>query len=228
MTYSQLTVIIPTLNEEKNISRLLKLITSMYSDAKVTVSDDASKDRTQAIVKEAASRNRNISLIDRAKEPEKGLTASVIDAAKKTRTKYLIVIDGDLQHPPEKIKEIYEKLKANDIVGAARRKVLVKWAAHRRIVSSAATLLAKLRLRKNLTDPLSGYFGTRTELFNKVLSENEKKFEKEGYKVFFELLKYAPKNAKITEVKYDFGLRKGGQSKLKARHAVLFIKSLTK
>ncbi len=226
--YSDTTAIIPTLNERKNIGTLLHSITSLYKGIKAIVSDDGSRDNTQLIVKSHAARNKNIKLIDRKNERVKGLTASVIDAVKIAETKYIIVIDGDLQHPPEKIKELHEKLQDCDIAGAARKKVLVKWPLHRKLMSMTATLLARARLARNIPDPLSGFFGARTELFRNTLGKSENKFEKQGYKVFFDLLKYSPKNAKTGYVFYDFGLRKGGESKIKMKHILIFFRSLLK
>ena len=51
MDYSNTTVVIPTLNEEKNIEKELKLIETLYPGIHVIVADDGSKDKTQEIVK---------------------------------------------------------------------------------------------------------------------------------------------------------------------------------
>ncbi|MBI3034122.1 glycosyltransferase [Candidatus Woesearchaeota archaeon] len=228
MSYSNTTIIIPTLNEAKSIGKLLDLITGKYPGINVIVADDGSRDCTQETVKSRSKKNKRILLLDRAGNPAKGLTASVIDAAKLATTEYIVVMDGDLQHPSEKIREIHEMLKKNDIVGAARKKVLVKWPLNRRLISAAATLLAKARLGRNVSDPLSGFFGIKTGIFKHILAKNEGRFEKNGYKVFFEILKYAPKSATFCEVNYDFGLRKGGESKINSGHMMAFLKSLFK
>ncbi len=222
--YSDTTVIIPTLNEGKNIGVLVKSIFSAYPGIRVIVSDDGSSDNTRQIAKSIPG----VRLIDRRNEKVNGLTASLIDGIKAAETEYAIIIDGDLQHPPEKIGEIREKLSSNDIVGAARKKVLVKWPLHRKMISLIATLLAKARLMKNIPDPLTGFFGVRRGLFLHVLRSNEIKFEKQGYKIFFDLLKYAPKTSKIASVEYDFGLRQKGESKIKPKHIILFFRSIFK
>lgn len=226
MSYRDFTVIIPTLNEAKNISELIGMIGNSYDGIKIVVADDGSSDGTKEIVMKLGKSNRNVKLLDRSRERIHGITASVIDAAKSAGTPYIIVIDGDLQHPPEKIGKIAERLReGNDIAIGTRQLVIGSWPLHRRLMSLIATNLARARLLRNIKDPMSGFFGARNGLFMKAAAENEERFVKEGYKVLFDLLKCAPK-AKIAEVPYNFGERKRGKSKIKARHVIYFLKSL--
>ena len=228
MNYTGTTVIIPTLNESQNITELLETIRRNYPEAKVIVADDGSTDGTKEKVSATGRKNRNIKLLDRSSEKLHGLTASVIDAVKTADSEFVAVIDGDLQHPPEKIKEITKKLEeGNDIAIGTREKVEGIWPLQRRIMSKTATTLAQLRLRRMLRDPMSGFFGAKTAMFRKVLAEKEAKFEKKGYKVLFELLKYAP-NAKIAEVSYTFRERAGGKSKIGKKQVIAMARALIK
>ena len=226
MSYADVTVIIPTLNEEKNIEELIKLISSSYNGIKITVADDGSSDATAAIVKKFSRSNKNIKFLDRSSQKIKGLTASVLDAVKITKTRFLVVIDGDLQHPPEKISEITARLRqGNDIVIGTRAKVLGKWPVQRRLMSLIATSIARLRLMSSVKDPMSGFFGVKSEVFLKVLAAEENKFEKRGYKVLFDLLKSIP-GARTANVYYTFGERRRGESKIGGKQVISFLKSL--
>jgi dolichol-phosphate mannosyltransferase len=224
--YNDTTIIIPTFNEQENISELINLITKEYPKIKIIVSDDGSKDKTQEIVKICAKKNRNISLLNRSKEKIHGLTASVYDAAKKTETKYLVLIDGDLQHPPEKIKDIVKELrKGHDIVAGARKKIF-DWTLDRRAISNTATLLGKTRLfikGANCKDILSGFFGTKKEIITNIKKE---KFEMYGYKILFDILKNTERKAKIRDVYYVFGKRKKGYSKIGLKQIFSFFRAL--
>jgi len=183
MSYQDVTVIIPTLNEGKNIGELIKIISGRYKGIKVIVADDGSTDATISIVKKFGRSNKNIKLLDRSREKIHGLTASVIAAVKKTETRLLVVIDGDLQHPPEKIAEITAKLRqGNDLVIGTRARVAGKWPVQRRLMSIIATSIARLRLMNAVKDPMSGFFGVKSELFRKVLAAKENKFEKKAIK----------------------------------------------
>ncbi|MAG15556.1 hypothetical protein CMO88_00690 [Candidatus Woesearchaeota archaeon] len=226
MNYSNVTVIIPTLNEGKNISDLIKIISSSYGGIKAIVADDGSTDGTKEIVNKINRSNKNVKLLDRSSENIHGLTASVVDAVKSAETEYLVVIDGDLQHPPEKIGEIIAKLRAgNQIVIGTRAKVVGKWPLQRKLMSSVATNLARLRLGRYVKDPMSGFFGMERALFRNVLAGKEEKFEKRGYKVLFDLLRYCGRS-KIANVYYTFGERKGGESKIGRKQVISLIRAV--
>jgi len=222
MNYSDTTVIIPTLNEEKNISNIISKI-NKYKGIKIIVSDDGSKDNTQKLAKKYAK------VIDRKKEPIKGLTASVIDAVKATKTKYIIVMDADLQHPVETIEKIRNELKKYKIVIATRKRTL-KWKLSRKIISKIAIILGRLRLLFRgmiILDPVSGFFGIHSTLFQKTLNKSEHKFEKQGYKVLFDILKYTP-NKHIEEIYYEFKTRKHGTSKIGRKQIISYLKAIIK
>lgn len=219
--YSNTTIVIPTFNEEKNIQILIDEIEKLYPGVHIIISDDGSKDKTRQII----GKTKAI-LIDREKEQIHGLTASVIDAAKEVKTENMIIIDGDFQHPPDKIKKIVQALEKCHLVICARKKVVGNWPLPRKMMSFCATLLAKFRLMRNIKDPLSGYFGIKTTLFQEILKKKESKYQKEGYKVLFDTLKYLPRNTQIKYVYYKFGERRGGDSKIGKKHIVAFIKSI--
>lgn len=224
MNYSDLTVIIPTLNEEGNIGRLVGLLKRLYKNARIMVVDDGSKDKTQEVAKK-----KGVFVLDRSKEKIKGLTASVINGIKKTKTGYFVVMDSDFQHPPEKIAEIARNLQTNDVVIGARDEFPEEWGAIRKIISFTAGMLGRLRLSKKgfkVKDVVSGFFGAKTSLVTPVLRKYGDKFEKKGYKILFDLLKYLPNDARIKEIKYKFNLRKIGASKISINHIWIYLKSL--
>ncbi len=219
VVFNNLTVIIPTLNEEKNIAQVIHSC-KKYSK-NVFVVDDSSTDKTKELAKKAGAK-----VINR-EEKKKGLTASVLDALQNTETGYFIVIDGDGQHPPEKIPEIYEKLKSNDLVVGVRSAV-PGWELHRRFMSKSAELLGNLRLffkGVSCRDILSGFFGGNTEYVKNYTNKNKSCFVEEGYKVLFDILKNS-RNINLGEVEYVFQERMGGKSKIGKKQILAFLKSL--
>ena len=226
MDWKKLTIIIPSLNEEENIGNLLNRLNSLYPGVNIIVSDDGSKDNTQEIV-----RKFNCAyLLDRSKKKSKGLTASVIDAVKIVKTPYLIVMDADLQHPPEKVGEIANKLEKYSVVVGERKKVMGEWGIFRKVISKTAIFLGRIRLmgRVHCKDIVSGFFGAKTESFNYFVKNREKGFEGKGYKVLFDLLKMIKWGTKIGSVKYTFLIREKGQSKIGKMHIFIYLKSLFK
>jgi len=75
-------------------------------------------------------------------------------------------------------------------------------------------------------DVVSGFFGTRTDLFKNQIKNYSHRFVPEGYKVCLDLLKTLPRNTKVTEAPYSFELRKEGKSKMGTNHGVAYFKSL--
>lgn len=232
LDFSQLDIIIPTLNEEKNIPKLIDVLVSLYPNVSITIVDDGSKDRTQNIVKKLSKFNKNISLLDRSKKPVKGLTASVVDGILKTKKQYFVVMDADFQHPPSKVKEIYEKLtNDNDLVIGKREKVLCDWPLHRKLISKTAIMAGNCRLLLNgkyYCDIVSGFFGAKSSKIQEVVAKNISKFEMQGYKVLFDILKYIPNNIMVDYVPYEFGLRDAGSSKMSSKHIISYARSLLK
>ncbi|MCK4589190.1 MAG: glycosyltransferase [Nanoarchaeota archaeon] len=219
MIYSDSTVIIPTLNEEKNIGRLIDFLKNNYSGIRIIVADDGSSDKTIKIAEE-----KKVFVLNRENKPIKGISAAVVDALKFVKTKSIIVMDADFQHPPEKVKEMIEKLENYDLVIGSRSSVPKNWGFLRKLQSKIANLLCNLRLGRKIKDSGSGFFGIKTNLFKKI---NKKNFELRCFKILFNILKNT-KNIKIGCVYYDFNLRQGGQSKISKKHVYYFLKNLIK
>ena len=229
MDYRNLSVIIPTLNEDASIASLIRMLLDNYPCINVIIADDGSTDSTRRIAE--SMNGKKVVFIDRSSSPVHGLTASVLDGIAACQTKYFIVMDGDLQHPPEKVGEIFERLaQGKKIVIASREKVDSEWGVKRMAVSYGATFLGWLRLLPRnyfSCDIMSGFFGMEASMCRQVIAHNPAAFVPEGYKVLFDLLKCMPRED-ICQVKYVFGSRQFGRSKLGARHVISFVKSLLK
>lgn len=233
MEYSKITVIVPTINEERNIGKLISRLESLYPGVHIIVSDDGSSDNTKNVVLHAIKRYHGIKFLDRSKCEVHGLTASVVDAIGYVKTAYVIVMDGDLQHPPELINAIYGKLlEGSDVVIGVRRRIK-RWGLQRRIISKCINLFAiivfKIRGKPIASDMMSGFFGVKSNLFKSIVKHSRKGFVMEGYKVLLDLLRMLPYRSKyrISEMPYDtFHERIYGKSKFKLKHMVNTLKSI--
>lgn len=227
--YSDTTIVTPTFKEAKNIGTLLEKITAIYPGINVVVADDGSRDGTQEIVREFSMKNKNVMLLDRSKK-QKGLTASVLDGVMHSKTSYVVVMDADLQHPPEMVKSIVEQLRnGGQVVVGTRTDKPEDWGFFRFLASDTAILLGRLRLRLSgayARDVVSGFFGARTDLFKGQIEKSSHRFVPEGYKVCLDLLKTLPRTTKVTEAPYSFQLRKEGNSKMGTKHVIAYFKSL--
>ncbi len=229
-SYSNLTVIIPTLNEEKTISLLLKKIEEFTPHANVIVSDDGSKDNTKKLVKDFEG-DISVKFLDRKSKPVHGLTISVLDSIIECKTDYFVVMDGDLQHPAESLPQFYEKLEEGyNLVAGNRVEVIGKWPIQRKLMSYVARWLGSfslmVRRRNKVKDIMSGLFASETNIWRQTISSHRKDFILEGYKVLFDFLKIYKNKLEVSHVNYVFGTRNFGESKINKKVIWKFFKSL--
>lgn len=232
ISFKDITVIIPVLNEEENVGLLIKTLEKLCPGISIFFVDDGSKDKTRKIIKNFSKKNEKIKLIDRSKEKIHGLCASVIDGIFASKTEYFVVMDGDLQHPPEAILNFKKKFEEGSMFVVGCRKKVKNWKIERKSISKVASFLGKtsliIRRKKYPKDILSGFFGGKTSVFKKIIKENYKKFQLKGYKILFDILKVLPLQIKFSEFFYNFGQREKGKSKIKIKHILSFFWGLIK
>lgn len=171
-SFSDLTVIIPTLNEREDVPKLIGILMHSYNGVRIIVSDDGSTDGTKEAVENICKRTRAVMFLDRSRRRVHGLTASVVDATMLVKTKKIVVMDGDMQHPPDKVDSIARALDSSGIAIGVRDTVK-DWDIHRRIVSKSVNAFAygafKLRGKHTAKDMMSGFFGIRSRLFKDLI-----------------------------------------------------------
>ena len=213
-------IILPTLNESENILPMMEALDSLYPNAGIIVVDDHSKDGTADIALEFGKRRAKVQVVQRDPS-DRGLTASIMDGIMHADTKYFVVMDADFQHPPESIAGLVAQLiDGNDLVIGVREdkyklSFTRKWASIAAQVMAVSYLYAKRQPTSG--DTMSGFFGGRSELCQKVIADNGDKFERAGFKGLFDLLKFLPRDIKIAEVEFKFNSRRAGESKLSSR-----------
>jgi len=216
---------VPTYNERENIEELIKRIdTSLKKEGmeyEVIIVDDNSPDGT-ADTAESLSSKYPIKVVRR---PGKlGLSSAVLDGLKVAEGDLIVVMDADLQHPPEVIpKLVRAALKSGcDIVIASRYVKggsVGEWSALRKVISKGATLVARILLpqSRNVKDPMSGFF-----LFKRDVLERSNGLDPKGFKILLEIL-VKGYYSKVCEVPFKFGRRFKGQSKLGMNEVINYV-----
>lgn len=119
---STLDIIIPVLNEEKNILPLVDRIDKTFESKKkfyrIIFVLDRSVDNTEGEIKKA-QKSFPITLV--RKQGSIGKAASIIEGAAVATSDYIALLDGDLEYPPEALAEMLLKLPEADIVVANRK-----------------------------------------------------------------------------------------------------------
>jgi len=121
----ELTIIVPCYNEEQVIEtthgRLLKMIDNASWDGKILYVNDGSIDGTASKLREFSKRDSRVSVISFSRNF--GHQAAISAGIHRCRGEYAVIIDADLQDPPELIPEMLAlclKEKSNIVYG--RRK----------------------------------------------------------------------------------------------------------
>ena len=220
-------LIIPTYNERENINELIERLEAIKLDLEIVIVDDNSPDKTAEEVEKLASIYNNIKVIKR--RGKLGLGSAVSDGIKHASGNYIAVMDADLQHPPEKLIDLYVYLENGaDIVIASRYVnggAIEGWSVYRNLISRGAIFIAHILLpeTKDINDLLSGFFAFKRE------SIKDLELSTRSYKVLLELLHPTrSSNIRIVEVPFVFGARKRGKSKLSSNEILRYLSLVLK
>jgi glycosyltransferase involved in cell wall biosynthesis len=120
----ELSIVIPIFNEEANIDilykRLSTVLSGITSHYEMIFINDGSKDRSLEKIKVFASEDNKIKFIDFSRNF--GHQIAVTAGLDKSIGKAVVIIDADLQDPPEIIFDLYTKMKEGYQVVYAKRK----------------------------------------------------------------------------------------------------------
>lgn len=218
----KLSIIVPTLNEKKNIEKLVHRVNKAISNNfkyEVVIVDDNSQDGTYNKIKQLCPKYPITPIL---RKKEKGLASAMIEGFKNSTGNILCVMDADLSHPPEKIPEMIKCIKDNDydIVVASRNILggrIKNWPLQRKLISKIGILLAKPLT--DVKDCVSGFFMIKKSVIDGV------KLRPKGYKILLEIL-VKGKYEKIREIPYTFQDRVHGKSKLKTKIILEYLNQI--
>ena len=119
-----LSVIIPSYNEERNVGimheRLTKTLSEITDSYEMIFVNDCSKDQTLLRIKELAERDSHVKYLSFSRNF--GHQIAVSAGLDFCTGEAVVIIDGDLQDPPELITQMYERYKKGYKVVYAKRK----------------------------------------------------------------------------------------------------------
>ncbi|MDQ0726893.1 glycosyltransferase [Microbacterium sp. W4I20] len=224
------TVIVPTFNERGNVAELVARTAAALAgrDAEILFVDDSTDDTPAEIARVAADAPIPVRVVHRT-ENTGGLGGAVVVGLEAAASDVCIVMDGDLQHPPELLPALLDRFAVGDAdVVAASRYVgggdtSGLGTAVRFGVSRAATWLTRamfpIRLARS-TDPMTGFFLVdRSRLDLPALRP-------QGFKILLEIL--ARTDLRIAEMPMEFGERRHGSSKASMRQGATFLAHLAR
>jgi dolichol-phosphate mannosyltransferase len=219
-----ISVIIPTYNERDNIGPLVEAVHRALAgeDYEIVFVDDNSRDGT---AEAAGSLSEKYPVRVIVRRDERGLASAVVHGFGQARGELLAVMDADLQHPPEVLRDMVRSAREGADLVIASRYVeggsCEGWGLARRVISKGAIFLAHLLLprTRHISDPMSGFFLLRRPVVDGVA------LKPSGYKILLEVLMLGRYERPI-EVPYAFRVRQRGESKLNARQQIDYLKHL--
>jgi len=227
---AEVTVIVPTYNERDNVAELVARTAAALDgrDAEILFVDDSTDDTALEVERVAADAPLPVRVIHRD-DNTGGLGGAVVAGLRAAASDVCIVMDGDLQHPPELLPVLLDRHDGGgaDVVAASRYigggDTSGLGTAVRFGVSRAATWLTRamfpIRLARS-TDPMTGFFLVdRAKLDLDALKP-------QGFKILLEIL--ARTDLRIAEVPMEFAERRHGTSKASLRQGATFVAHLAR
>ncbi len=219
-----ISVIIPTLNEKKNISLVLKKLKKIKYISEIIFVDDNSSDGTFKEIKKYLIKNKIKGYL---RKRNKDLSKSVIYGVSKANYENILVMDCDMQHDVNYINKMWNKFKKGkyEVVVATRfgeNRFFGNLGFFRSIISKFAILLINFIFGKKTSDPLSGFFICK----KKTISNYKKYFYANGYKILFDILYNGKKNLVIFDQEIIFRKRIHEKSKFNLRIMGLFFRQI--
>jgi dolichol-phosphate mannosyltransferase len=211
----ELSIVVPTFNESANVRELLERLQATLGETgwEVVFVDDDSPDETAALVRSIARSDRRVRCVQRV--GRRGLSSACIEGMLATAAPFIAVMDADLQHDETILPAMLERLRSGDadlVVGTryAQGGSTGDWDGKRAGLSRFATRVARLVVRQDVSDPMSGFFMLRRE----VLEASVRRLSALGFKILLDILASAPGQLRVAEVPFTFRTRFAGQSKL--------------
>jgi dolichol-phosphate mannosyltransferase len=223
-------VLVPTRNEAGNVGPLVARLGPVLAGlgGEVLFVDDSDDHTPAAVAAAARVAAVPVRLVHRARAQRTGgLGGAVQQGLAAATARWTVVMDGDLQHPPERVP---------DLIAAAERGadlvVATRYAGEgsagglssrfRGLASRGAGAAARLLFPRTLagvSDPMSGFFAVRTA------AVHPGDLRPRGFKILLELLVRTP-GLRVAEVPFMFAERHDGQSKASGREAARYLRQL--
>ncbi|WP_428681659.1 glycosyltransferase [Reyranella sp.] len=218
-------IVVPTFNESQNLPRLVGLLDRAMGEIpwEVVFVDDDSPDGTWQVAKQLAREDARVRCIRRV--GRRGLAGACIEGALSCAAPYVAVMDADLQHDETVLPAMVAKLRSDEAEIVIGSRFVGDgssgdgFSAGRAFASRIATRLAALLIGRRVSDPMSGFFAVKREVFEAVAP----RLVPSGFKILVDILASTRGKVRIAEVGYRFRSRQEGRSKFDARAILDFL-----
>jgi glycosyltransferase involved in cell wall biosynthesis len=207
-----ITVVIPTLNEEGGIIKVIEELHSLNIN-NILVIDGYSKDKTVETATKLGARAMY--------QQGKGKTGALRTATDVVETPYMLLMDGDFTYDASCISRLVQHMQSYDeIIGARIPTNKESMTSLHKFGNKLITKVFNMLLSTNVTDVCSGMYLLRTELMRDIdLSTS-------GFDVEVEIAAQIASAGRITEVPINYRPRMGRQKLSTWKHGFKIVKSI--
>ncbi len=204
-------VIIPCLNEEKTIKKVIDKLRKVSKNSKINFKiigvDDASNDNTLTILK----KNADVVVQLKKRVPLVEVIKTGLKEALKHKADLLIHIDADEQYNAYQVLKLIEpisKKEADFVIGVRNVWKHKHMPFYKKIGNSFFTKLVSFLLDYNLKDAQSGFRVMKYDIIKHINLISKHTYTQE------ELIQVIKKGYKIKQIPINFNERKYGDSRL--------------
>lgn len=211
-----LAVIVPTFRERENIPLVVERLEHLLAafEWEVVFVDDDSDDGSAEVLLALAREKKHVRFLRRI--GRRGLASACLEGMASSAAEFLAVMDADLQHDesilPKMVSSLVENPSLELAVGTrySGGGGVGNWSKSRQFISRFATVIEKKLLRTSLSDPMSGFFALRREVYENSV----RRMTGKGFKILLDLVLSAGRPLNTREFSYEFRTRQFGESKL--------------
>lgn len=222
-----LSIVIPTFNEKNNVrlitTRIMTILNRENCLYEIVFVDD-SLDDTPMVLEQLCHEFSCIKYLHR--NNERGLASAVVKGFSHSQGNQIIVMDADLQHPPELIPLILKRLLQADVVIPSR---FVPGGSDgglnlfRKLISGIARGIGCISIKKlrPISDSTSGYFALKRSVITNA------HLDPIGWKILIEIL-VKGKYRTVHEIPYSFVAREAGESKMSMKEQYNYLRHIVR
>ena len=207
-----MTVVIPTLNEESGIAKVIEELHQL-GFKNILLIDGYSKDKTVAVATQLGAKV--------IYQQGKGKTGALKTAVDAVDTPYMLVMDGDFTYDAASINRLLQHMTVYDeIIGARVPTEKSSMTGLHKFGNSIITKVFNLLMNTNLSDVCSGMYILRTD------TSRDLHLSTTGFDVEAEIAAQIALSGRITEVPINYRPRLGKQKLSTWKHGFKIIKSI--
>ncbi|MEE3327810.1 MAG: polyprenol monophosphomannose synthase [Myxococcota bacterium] len=212
-------VVLPTYNEAENLPLIVPEILNQHDSLEVLVVDDASPDGTGEMADRMAAEEPRIHVLHRPSKDGLGPAYRAgLQKALELGADYIIQMDADFSHPPDKLPEFLSEIESHDVVLGSRYLngiTVVNWPIERILISWFGNVYARTVSGLPVTDTTGGFRCMRRSLLERM---GFQRIRANGYAFQIEMnYRFVKHGARIKELPFFFVDRTRGSSKLTFR-----------